>query len=186
MDDHILDKKAFREKHDLNENDMPRILTNYTPDQEGKDIKEQDVVRPLNHRYCQRYTGIHDEELKSWRLKSNARTATYGTCCGCMKRGPLGMYCMKCVNQGVKTGYKIFIHDKKILDSITLADIFKQGHEVARADRFCTRGMQRLQEFGTHRIPDVIARLERRNKMKFTYGEKLTIMRDYEQMVRDE
>jgi hypothetical protein len=32
--------------------DCPRIVVNYTTDQEGQDIQDEDVVQPLNHRWC--------------------------------------------------------------------------------------------------------------------------------------
>jgi hypothetical protein len=77
-----------------------RVVRNCTPDQEGKDIKEKDVVRPSNRCHCRRHAGVHDEEMRSWKWKSNARAPTHGSCGGCMKNGPLGKVCMECDEMG--------------------------------------------------------------------------------------
>jgi len=162
-----------------------RVLTNYTPDQEGKDIKETDVVRPSNRRYCRKSAGVHDEEIRSWKWKSNARAPTHGSCGGCMKSGPLGKVCMDCDDKGWKNDYRMMKDGQKILDSITLAEIFGQGHEVAKADRFCTPEMQVMREHDTCHIDQTFRNLIRNKGIVFGCRERERIKRAYDEMVGD-
>jgi hypothetical protein len=174
----------LRERYDLNVKGQPRVLKRYTPDQEGQDIQDHDVARPSNERYYRPSVGVHDQEMYSWEWISNARAPTYGSCGGCMKSGPNNQYCMECYNKGIKTGYRMMRDGKKILDSVTLAKIFEQGHEVAKADRFCTPGMQRMREFRSYDIDHTFVVLEHNKGITFSYSEKQRIKRAYDDMVR--
>jgi hypothetical protein len=64
--------------------DPSHIVVSYTTDQEGQDIKDEDGVRSMNHRWC--YQG--GDETSTWKLKSRAICPTYGSCEDCMKSGP--------------------------------------------------------------------------------------------------
>ena len=60
--------------------DLPRyIVLNYTEDQTGQDIREENVVRPDNRKW----SAVGADEVKEWRWKSSARCPTYGTCSCC-------------------------------------------------------------------------------------------------------
>jgi hypothetical protein len=66
-----------------NHNRPVRIIMGYTDDQKGKDIRDEDVVRPSNGKWTAQ--GSHDTEpLKE---KSTGRCPTYGTCSFCYKVG---------------------------------------------------------------------------------------------------
>jgi hypothetical protein len=106
------------------------IVKRYSPDQQGQDIKDEDVVRPSNYRYC--YAG--SPESIAWKFKSTARCPTYGSCFVCMRSGPAGKRCNACLSEppGI---YTILLYRGNILDSITLAGICETGHETAKADR---------------------------------------------------
>jgi hypothetical protein len=91
--------------------DQPHIVVSYTTDQEGQDIRDEDVVRSINHRWCyhggdetstdQEGQDIRDEDMvrpinhrwcyhggdetSTWKLKSWARCPTYGSCQYCLK-----------------------------------------------------------------------------------------------------
>jgi hypothetical protein len=166
-----------------------RIVKNCTPDQAGEDIREEDVVRPSNHRCCELSNSKHAAEMGTWKEKSNPSAPTHGSCIRCMKSGPLGKSCIECFNDvGVRTGCRMMCHHQKTLDSVTLAEIFRQGHEVAKADRFASRSMQRKEDFGdwNWKIPKVIAIVEERKNMRFTDGEKQRMVDDCKRMVKDE
>ena len=61
-----------------------RIVVGYTNDQEGQDIRDEDVVRPANKKWTkQGSTETHD-----WQMKSSARRPKYGPCDHCYKAGP--------------------------------------------------------------------------------------------------
>ena len=77
-------------------------------------------------------------------------------------------------------------HDQKTLDSVTLAEIFRQGHEVAKADRFASRSVQRTEEFGHWRTREVTAIIEESKNMRFADREKQRMVDDCKQMVEDE
>ena len=118
------------------------INKNYTPDQEGQDIRDEDVVRPRNHMWAR------GDEIATWRALSDDRCPTYGSCVKCFKSGPYGRLCNNCNTDNVtlnKTGshYVILMkeHEKcgrvqrVVLDSITLSQICRAGQEIVRADR---------------------------------------------------
>jgi hypothetical protein len=176
----------LRERYDLNVKGQPRVLKRYTPDQEGQDIQDHDVARPSNERYYRPSVGVHDQEMYSWEWISNARAPTYGSCGGCMRSGPLGKVCMDCNDKGWKNDYRMMRDGQKILDSITLAEIFGQGHEVAKADRFCTPKMQVMREYDTYHIDQTFRNLIRNKGIVFGYRERERIKRAYDEMVGDD
>ena len=104
----------MRDQTDSNGMDYQYVVCNYTPDQEGQDIKDEDVVRPENHHYAI----CGDTEVWTWRSKSVARCPTYSTCMMCMNCGPVGQVCMEWYNKsGLKTaGFVIIRNDRKIID----------------------------------------------------------------------
>ena len=109
----------------------------YTSDQEGQDILPQDVVRPINLRWCT----IGSDEAKTWRYRNHAGSLTYGSCQSCFSSGPLGLSCRDCHAERyviVKTGMKI-------VDSVTLAQLLQKGHTTAKADQYYSRKMQHVQ-----------------------------------------
>jgi hypothetical protein len=115
------------------------INKNYTLDQEGQDIRDEDVVRPRNHLWAR------TDEIKTMKVLSADRCPTYGSCVRCFRSGPYGRLCSNCNEDNVtlqKNGLHYVILMKRsergataVLDSITLSMIFRAGHETARADR---------------------------------------------------
>jgi len=144
------------------------IVIAFKEGQYGQDeIKAEDVVRPLNHRYAIR----DDEEVRTWKKKSHGRMPTYGNCNRCYKSGPLGKKCNECAHDH-RTGYVIMVYDyEKILDAITLATILKKGHETARADRPYCQGQDRMQDFNILRT----ARIMHRDIESYTTREQNTM-----------
>jgi len=149
--------RGLKIKNKINkiDNDQPGsnhqrfIVVNYSADQEGQDIRDEDVVRPLNHRWTHRYKQDRTE-IGSWKDKSYARCPTYGSCQNCMKSGPVGKVCKDCpIENDLQPGYVILRNEdgSKILDSITIAQMLGQRHETAKADRLFKEGMDRIEEF---------------------------------------
>lgn len=66
--------------HNMNQERM-RMVASYTTDQRGKDVQDEDVVRPVNLRWS-KHGG---EETQRWKLKSRARCPTYCSCQHCKK-----------------------------------------------------------------------------------------------------
>ncbi len=103
-----------------------RIVVGYTNDQEGQDIRNDDVVRPANRRWTkQDSTETHD-----WKMKSSGHCPTYGSCDHCYKAGPAGKEC-KCTHGR----YKILFYSDHVIDSIKVAELIGEELEVAKADR---------------------------------------------------
>ena len=107
-------------------NRSQRIVKGYTDDQEGKDIRDEDVVRPSNGKY----TKQGSPETNSWQHKSTGRCPTYGTCSFCFKAGPTGKKCTCTYGN-----YLILFYRGHVVDSITLGEMFGEELEVAKADR---------------------------------------------------
>ena len=108
----------------------PEIINlNYTPDQEGQEIRQEDVVRPMNHKI------MTMNEVTDWKEISRSRAPTYGSCEYCFKSGPLGKRCNQS-NNGVYEAILFQVKGQRIatLDSITMSEIMGQGHEVCLAD----------------------------------------------------
>jgi hypothetical protein len=109
-----------------NPNRPVRIIRGYTDDQKGKDIQDEDVVRPSNGKW----TAQGSPDTGNWKEKSTGRCPTYGTCSFCYKAGPTGKKCV-CTNGE----YKSLFHRRYIIDSIKIAELLEEELEVAKADR---------------------------------------------------
>ncbi len=111
------------------------MLVGFTEDQRGKDIRDEDVVRPSNHRHTEQ----GKDETHTWKEKSQSRCPTYGSCNMCYTCGPVGMLCKKCrqPDQGgsYEQIYKILFYQQCVLDSITIAKMVGAGQHIAKADR---------------------------------------------------
>ena len=133
---------------------LPQVLyisVNYTPDQDGREIREQDIVRPANHRWC-RQGGT---QTATWRQVTRGRCPTYGSCCRCLKSGPIGKGCDVCMSRDA--GYVIMLSEgQQVLDSVALAGLYERGHEVARADRIYKPEMFKTRIFDALLRDDVL------------------------------
>ena len=109
----------------------PKVIINknYTPDQKGQEIRQEDVVWPLNRKIT-----TMNESMK-WKEISRSQAPTYGSCEYCFRSGPLGKRCNQC-NNGVYQAILLLVKGGAIetLDSITISEIMGQGHEVCLAD----------------------------------------------------
>jgi hypothetical protein len=108
----------------------PEIINvNYTPDQEGKEIRQEDVVPPMNRKITTM------KEVAKWKEISRSRAPTYGSCEYCFRSGPLGKRCNRCNNREYEA-ILLLVKGGAIatLDSITMSKIMGQGHEVCLAD----------------------------------------------------
>jgi hypothetical protein len=133
----LLHREHLNQKH---------LVKNYTTDQEGQDIRDEDVVRPNNHRWCIQ----GDDEVRTWKRKSTARCPTYGSCTNCLKSGPVDLFCNDelCKIKKTPPKYAIMRHGyDKLLDSITIAEMLDRGHETAKADRMNYRGLEKICTF---------------------------------------
>ena len=130
-------------------NSRPYVIVGMTNVEEyGEYIHEEDVVRPSNHRWAKQGS----DETRKWRLKSEPRTTTYGSCPHCVRSGPVGRFCSQC--NIPEAGYVIMINgppgSTQILDSISLAQLFDLGqHESASARKVSRPIMQKLHHFNT-------------------------------------
>jgi hypothetical protein len=98
----------------------PEIINmNYTPDQEGKEIRQEDVVRPMKNG---KITTM--KEVVKWKEISRSRAPTYGSCEYCFRSGPLGKRCNRCDN-GEDEAILLLLEGGAIaaLDSITMSEI---------------------------------------------------------------
>jgi hypothetical protein len=102
---------------------------NYTPDQEGQEIRQEDVVRPLNRKITTM------KEVANWKEISRSRAPSYGSCEYCFRSGPLGKRCNRC-NNGEYEAILLLVKGGAIatLDSITMSKIMGQGHKVCLAE----------------------------------------------------
>ena len=113
----------------------PRIINvNYTDDQAGLPIKEEDTIRARNGVW---YT---QEECSDFRNKSFLRCPTYGNCNRCWVAGPVNKFCRLCNKPDC--GYAIVMvpdyrWGTRIIDAEYLSKLFGQDihNEVAIADR---------------------------------------------------
>ena len=111
-----------------------RMLTTYTADQEGMDIRTEDTIRAANGKWFTPF------ELSHFRDKSSDHCPTYGSCPHCFKAGPVGQQCIDCKND--KTIYLVLCAGMEadggrniILDSENVARVFRKTTEIAKADR---------------------------------------------------
>ena len=106
---------------------------NFTEDQAGQPICEEDIAHPSNHKY----SSVHDPVIKE---KSNARVPTYGLCGRCMKRvGPVGRGCRNCnpLNERANPIYEIVMlesPERFFVDMLTVADFANLEVETCKAD----------------------------------------------------
>jgi hypothetical protein len=108
----------------------PEIINkNYTPDQEGQEIRQEDVVRPLNHKITTM------KEVANWKEIGRSPAPTYGSCEYCFRSGPLGKRCNR-YNNGEYEAILLLVRAGAIatLDSITISEIMGQAHAVCLAD----------------------------------------------------
>ena len=106
------------------------IVPNYTVDQAGQEIREENVVRPDNRKWSARDAA----DVREWRQRTTAGCPTYGSCCCCYRSGPVGKTCIDCTIEI----YQVLIPGRRyIIDSITLAAVLNKGHEIAKADHMC-------------------------------------------------
>jgi hypothetical protein len=114
------------------------ILRDYDPGTYGEEyIKEEDVVRPLNHRFSRR-----EDEEHHWLYKSVPKCPTYGTCVRCYRTGPVGNHCNSCSGDEHTALYTVIYYKTHILDSITLSEALCNGYAIARADRIYPVGIR--------------------------------------------
>ena len=110
--------------------DEQYIIVQYTEDQAGQDIRDEDVIQAENLVW---YTKA---EIKTWRDKTTAGIPTYGNCVSCYWGGPVGLECTHCDGKITKSpAYQVHESRGKILDSRWVARYFERGHDVAKADR---------------------------------------------------
>jgi hypothetical protein len=108
----------------------PEIINvNYTPDQEGKEIRQEDVVQPLNRKI------MTMKDVAKWEEISRSHAPTYGSCEYYFRSGPLGKCCNRC-NNGEYEAILFLVKGGAIatLDFITMSKIMGQGHKVCLAD----------------------------------------------------
>jgi hypothetical protein len=116
------------EEHTSNFPPPRYIIKGYDPEFYGSVfIKDEDVVRPPNHRYTDK-----DTPSNWFKEKSTARCPTYGSCQICMMSGPVDECCVKC---GENVRYLVPFYGSHTMDSIYLAELIGSGHVRARANR---------------------------------------------------
>jgi hypothetical protein len=108
----------------------PEIINvNYTPDQEGQELRQEEVVRPMNRKI----TTMKD--VAKWEEISRSRAPTYGSCEYCFRSGPLGKRCNQCDHGKYEVSLLLVKGGAtETLDSITMSEIMGQGHKVCLAD----------------------------------------------------
>ena len=122
---------------------LQRIVVNYTVDQEGQDIREEDVVHAANGIF------FTEDELKRFSEKSSFGVPTYGNCHGCWSSGPVGKKCRECNAPGYHFVYlpvMVCRHrcmfDHKWVDAEWLSmQLAKGQHEIAKADQCAAWGV---------------------------------------------
>ena len=60
------------------------VVRNYTEDQAGMDIWDQDVLQAANGMYYM------TQEIETWKVKNTQDVPTYGNCNRCYQSGPVG------------------------------------------------------------------------------------------------
>jgi hypothetical protein len=69
-----------------------------------------------------------------------------------LKSGPVGKSCNECQIREGQPGYVILRNQDKFLDYITIAEMFNQGHETAKADRYFTLNMDRVETSNSNHL----------------------------------
>jgi hypothetical protein len=146
-------------------------VVNYTNYQAGEDIRDEDVVRPCNHRYS-----INGSvERWTWALKNRSSTLTYGSCTKCFKAGPNGQVCldhdgdhshgfMMLAIEGNEFNSGQWI-PTRLIDSLTLAEMFGLGVQVCKGHKLQHPRMQRTKEFDLCVYYDLVRRHTVENNM---------------------
>jgi hypothetical protein len=75
--------KTIKQEYSKMMNPPEIINKSYTPDQEGQEIRQEDVVLPTNHKI----TTI--KEVTDWKEISRSCAPTYGSSECCFRSGPL-------------------------------------------------------------------------------------------------
>jgi hypothetical protein len=143
-----------------------RIVIGYTLDQQGQNIRDEDVMRPNNHKWAR----IGLSETHEWKKKSSGRCPTYGTCSLCWKAGPAGKKCT-CTHGH----YLILFYGLNTLDSIRVANIIGQNLEVALAD--CMHNWARTPMMQYNELCCDLAITRQLNKDKSLDADAKTVMR---------
>jgi hypothetical protein len=73
----------------------------------------------------------------------------------------VGKFCNECQIREGQPGYVVLRNQDKILDSIPIAEMFNQGHETAKADRYFTPNMDRIATFNSDHLSIAAERLYR-------------------------
>ena len=104
------------------------IIVGYDPEHyESRFIRDEDVVRPPNHR------NTDSDTPSTWaRDRSTAACPTYGSCQVCFMCGPVDECCDNC---GKNVRYLVAFYNRRTTDSITLAETIGTGLKRARANR---------------------------------------------------
>ena len=111
-----------------------RVLKTYTEDQAGKDIREEDVARPLNQVWA-----MNGEDEATIGTNSNMGCPTYGNCWYCFSSGPVNMRCQFCKRRDC--GFAVMYFSSKDNDDVRIVDAqfiskwFGANHQPAKADR---------------------------------------------------
>ena len=122
-------------------------MVKFTREMAGKPIHDDCVMRPWNHKWCNRLIG--DKDVCTW---SSTRCPTYGTCRYCFGSSPVGMNCQnpRCtVWQHKDNEYQVVYHrhgDPKTLDSQWISGLAESHHEVVMGDRIKDWGYMWNQE----------------------------------------
>ncbi len=129
MSSNTTTSKNIKQEYSKMMNPPVVINTNHTPDQKGQEIRQEDVVRPLNRKITTM------KEVANWKEISRSRAPSYGSCEYCFRSGPLGKRCNRC-NNGEYEAILLLVKGGAIatLDSITMSKIMGQGQEVCLAD----------------------------------------------------
>ena len=117
------------------------INANYTSDQKGHPIRDEDTIRAANGIW---YT---QAEIKAFRNKSTAWCPTYGNCPYCYRMGPVGGGCSNCRHRRnfEIISYANRYHDneasttnQRIIDAHYITSLMEAPTEFAVPDADCT------------------------------------------------
>jgi hypothetical protein len=114
-----------------------RIIVSYTPDQEGEDIKDEDVTKKPPMVFQGWWGNINVEGQELGKMPDLRQ---------------LWILQEEWTGWEIEPRYVILIDRNKILDSITLAQMLNQGHETAKADRMYHPRMNKIKPFSTDHI----------------------------------
>jgi hypothetical protein len=114
--------------------DRPRlrcVINGYSPiSYHSEYIKDEDVVRPPNHKYTTREDRV-TRGYNNWLYKSIAHHQTYSTCEISFDSGPVMTKCSTCKNDNHV--YQVFKFGGAELDSGTLSLVLDRGLKKQKA-----------------------------------------------------